>query len=119
MSTPIATFAEFWPFYLREHSKPATRSIHFAGTTLSLVLIVGAIVRAQPVLFVPALLVGYAFAWYSHFFIEKNKPASFKQPLFSFAADWRMWSLILAGRLGPELEKAGVPGAQTPAKSAA
>ena len=104
----IETFAEFWPFYLREHKKPATRTLHFVGTSGSLVLLLTAAVTGRPLLLVPALLCGYGFAWYSHFFVEKNKPASFKQPLFSFAADWRMWALTLAGKLGPELQRAGV-----------
>jgi hypothetical protein len=43
-----------------------------------------------------------------HFFVEHNRPATFKYPLWSFGADWKMWALSLAGRLGPELERAGV-----------
>jgi hypothetical protein len=102
----MQTFAEFWPFYLREHSRPATRALHFAGTTLSLVLIVWAIAARRPTLLLAALLCGYAFAWVSHFFVEHNKPATFKYPLWSFAADWKMWALTLRGRLGPELQRA-------------
>jgi hypothetical protein len=102
----MQTFAEFWPFYLREHSRPATRALHFAGTTLSLLLIVLAIAARRPTLLLAALLCGYAFAWVSHFFVEHNKPATFKYPLWSFAADWKMWALTLRGRLGPELQRA-------------
>lgn len=108
MSTPITNFAEFWPFYLREHAKQATRMWHFVGSTMALVFVASAIATRQPFLLIPALFSGYGFAWYSHFFIEKNKPASFKQPFFSFASDWRMWALIATGRLGPELARAGV-----------
>jgi hypothetical protein len=102
----MRTFAEFWPFYLREHSRPATRALHFVGTTLSLLLIVSAIAARRPTLLLAALLCGYAFAWVAHFFVEHNKPATFKYPLWSFAADWRMWALTLRGRLGPELQRA-------------
>ena len=101
----IQSFAEFWPFYVREHSLPACRAWHFVGSTLSLVVLAAAIVYS-PWLLILAPIVGYGFAWFSHFFIEKNKPASFKYPLWSFAADWKMWALMLVGRMGPEVHKA-------------
>ncbi|HEY4884779.1 MAG TPA: DUF962 domain-containing protein [Myxococcales bacterium] len=104
----MQTFAEFWPFYLREHSRLATRALHFAGTTLSLLLIVSAAALRSGRLVLMALVCGYAFAWAGHFFVEHNRPATFKHPLWSFAADWKMWALALTGRLGPELERAGV-----------
>ena len=62
----------------------------------------------RPLLALGALFSGYGFAWVSHFFIEHNRPATFKYPFYSFASDWKMWALWLTGRLGPELEKAGV-----------
>ena len=107
-SQSLGSFAAFWPFYLREHSKSATRAWHFAGTSGSAVLLASAVVTGRPLLVVPALLSGYGCAWYSHYFIEKNRPATFKHPLFSFASDWKMWALTLAGKLGPELARAGV-----------
>ena len=84
----MQTFAEFWPFYLREHSRLATRALHFAGTTLSLLLIVSAAALRSGRLVLMALVCGYAFAWAGHFFVEHNRPATFKHPLWSFAADW-------------------------------
>ena len=107
----FATYDDFFAFYLREHSKPATRTMHFVGTTLTLVLILGAIFGGRPVLLIGALFSGYGFAWVSHFFIEKNKPATFKYPLRSFVSDWKMWALMLGGKLGPALERAGVKAA--------
>jgi len=104
----MQTFAEFWPFYLREHSRPLTRTLHFAGTTLSLFLLASAAALRSGWLVLAALVCGYAFAWVGHFLVEHNRPATFKYPLWSFAADWRMWALSLSGRLGPELDRAGV-----------
>ncbi|HTO96535.1 MAG TPA: DUF962 domain-containing protein, partial [Myxococcales bacterium] len=104
----MQTFAEFWPFYLREHSRPLTRTLHLVGTTLSLLLLVSALALRSGRLVLLALICGYAFAWAGHFFVEHNRPATFKYPLWSFAADWKMWALTLAGRLGPELQRAGV-----------
>jgi len=101
----IQSFTEFWPFYVREHSLPACRALHFIGSTLALVVIAAAatynwwLLLAVPV-------VGYGFAWIGHFAIEKNKPASFNYPLWSFIADWKMWAMILAGRMGAEVAKA-------------
>jgi hypothetical protein len=94
----ITSFEEFWPFYLGEHAKPATRAFHFAGTTTALVIVIAAIATQQPWWMLFSLLPGYGLAWFSHFFIEKNKPASFKYPLWSFIADWKMWALMLSGR---------------------
>jgi len=109
MSQPrYQTFSAFWPFYLGEHSLLATRWMHFVGSTLALLVLGAGVLTANPWSVLGALVSGYAFAWVSHFFIEKNRPATFTYPLWSFAADWRMWALMLLGKLGPELEKAGV-----------
>ena len=102
------SFAEFWPFYLREHSKPLTRALHFAGTTLSLLIVVSAVALRRPILLVPALICGYAFAWVGHFFVEHNRPATFKYPLWSFRGDFKMWAFALTGRLNGELQRLGI-----------
>jgi hypothetical protein len=101
----IQSFAEFWPFYVREHSLPACRALHFVGSTLVLVVIAAAATHNWWLL-LAAPVVGYGFAWIGHFVIEKNKPASFKYPLWSFIADWKMWAMILVGRMGSEVQKA-------------
>ena len=105
----IQSFAEFWPFYVREHSLPACRALHFIGSTLALAVLVAAVFYS-PWLLLAVPVVGYGFAWVGHFFIEKNKPASFKYPLWSFVADWKMWALILTGRMGTEVDKARAMG---------
>jgi len=95
----FTSFAEFWPFYLGEHSRPLTRALHFAGTSAALALAVAAAVRGEPRLLAVALVVAYGLAWVAHFFVEHNRPATFRFPLCSFAADWKMWALMLTGRL--------------------
>lgn len=99
------TFAEFWPYYVREHSAPACRALHFAGSTLALVALGLAIVH-NPWWLAAVPLIGYGFAWIGHFAIEKNRPATFKYPLWSLAADWKMWVMMLTGRMGAEVAKA-------------
>jgi hypothetical protein len=104
----IASFADFWPYYLREHSKPATRALHYAGTTLVLACLVAGIVTGHWRLFVLMPVCGYLFAWIAHFTIERNRPATFQYPLWSLAADFVMYGCWVSGRMGRELTRAGV-----------
>ena len=106
MGKTIGSFADFWPYYLREHSRPATRALHYFGTSLVVALAVYALVTARWLLFLAIPVAGYFFAWVGHFGIEKNRPATFTYPLWSLAADFKMWWLWLTGRLGPEIERA-------------
>lgn len=95
----LKTFAEFYPFYLSEHSNRTCRRLHFVGSTLALLCLITAVVRGQPVYVLCGLLCGYGFAWLGHFGFEKNKPASFKRPLFSFMGDWVMYKDIWVGKI--------------------
>ncbi|MEK7830894.1 MAG: DUF962 domain-containing protein [Acidobacteriota bacterium] len=108
-STPekrLNSFEEFWPYYVREHSHPINRLLHFAGSTLGLVCLAAAVVIGNW-WFVPlGLVFGYGFAWIGHFFVEMNKPASFKYPLWSFRADWKMRALMLRLQMEPEIRRA-------------
>ena len=108
MARIYTTFAEFWPFYLREHSKPRTRALHYVGTGLVVALALAALVTANWWLLVALPVAGYFFAWIAHFGVEENRPATFTYPAWSLKADFKMWWLWLTGRLGPELERAGV-----------
>ena len=106
MAPRLTTFAEFWPYYVSEHWKPATRALHFAGTALVLASL--ALAALASVWWLAAApLFGYAFAWVGHFFVERNRPATFTYPWWSLRADFRMFRLMLLGRMGPEIERAG------------
>ena len=109
-SRRYTSFAEFWPFYLREHSRPGTRALHYVGTTLVVALGMAALATGRLLLFAAMPVAGYLFAWIAHFGHEKNRPATFTYPLWSLRADFRMWWLWLTRRLGRELEAAGVSG---------
>src|SRR6201993_2120033 len=93
------TFREFYPFCLNEHANPVCRRLHFTGSSLILLLIVAAVVRDAWALlwFIP--VIGYGFAWVGHFFFERNRPATFKYPLFSLLGDWVMFRDMLIGRV--------------------
>lgn len=118
------TFEEFWPEYVRAHSKVSTRIIHCIGTLAGWMLLGAALalwlLSVQGVqvpaaagrqtlkpgwLILAALVVPYALAWISHFFIEHNKPATFGHPLWSWWADQRMVFLTLTGKMSDEVRR--------------
>lgn len=105
-SAHIKSFAEFWPYYVREHAAPGCRALHFIGSTLGLGCLVATCITGKLWLLLLGLALGYGFAWVGHFFVAHNKPASFQYPLWSFRADWKMWALTLTGRMQPEVERA-------------
>lgn len=97
--TRFASFREFYPFYLGEHGNRISRRLHFIGSCFALVFLVMALVQWNAWWLLAALVCGYAFAWVGHFFFEKNKPATFRHPFYSFAGDWVMFKDILIGRI--------------------
>src|SRR4030095_841398 len=105
MTTDPKNYSEFWDFYVSEHSRPLTRVLHLAGTTLCVALLVCFIARGQWYFFPAFFIVGYAFAWFAHFVVEKNKPASFRYPLWSFISDFKMMWYMITGRMGREVER--------------
>ena len=92
------TFKDFYPYYIEEHSKPKTKLLHFIGTSISLFFLVQLVSTFDPIYLIYALLSGYGFAWVAHFFIEKNKPATFTYPFYSFIGDHKMFVEILMGK---------------------
>lgn len=100
----LKTFEEFWPHYLGEHRHPKNRALHFIGTTLVYGILAFGLARS-PRWLALAPLVGYGFAWVGHFFVEKNRPATFTYPLWSLRGDFRMHARVLTGRLARDLER--------------
>jgi hypothetical protein len=100
----IHSFSEFWPYYVRAHSRGWTRLLHAAGSILSVVML-GLAFAVSLWFFVAVPIVGYAFAWSSHFFVEHNKTATFGHPLYSLVADYRMLFLMMAGRMDAEVKR--------------
>lgn len=104
-SAEFKTFEEFWPFYVREHSDPMNRRLHFVGTSLALGTVAYALLRRKPKALLLAPVLGYGFAWLGHFGVQKNKPATFKYPLWSLRGDFTMWSKMLAGTMDEEVRR--------------
>lgn len=106
MSTPdIKSYADFWPYYVRAHRKPQTRIVHAVGTSVGTTVAVTGLLLGKKKMIPLGLAIGYGFAWYSHFFIEGNKPATFGHPFYSFASDWVMLSKMLRGTMDAEVER--------------
>ncbi|WP_261129066.1 DUF962 domain-containing protein [Bacillus sp. Marseille-Q3570] len=105
MKKEFVSFEEFWPSYLQQHSKPATRAWHFVGTSFVFVCICVSLLFMNFWYLLAAPVIAYSFAWISHFFIEGNKPATFEHPFWSLRADFKMFGYTLTGSLDKELEK--------------
>ncbi|KUG08185.1 DUF962 domain-containing protein [Solirubrum puertoriconensis] len=92
------TFAEFYPYYLREHQQHGTRVLHFIGTSLFLLMMVAAVVLLRPWLLLVGVVLAYGFAWVGHFFVEHNRPATFRYPLLSLRGDFQLYWDLLRGK---------------------
>jgi len=100
MNKKYTTFRDFYPYYLSEHRNSTCRKLHFVGSTLVLAIVAVMIASGQWWMGWLIPLVGYGFAWIGHFFFEKNRPATFTYPAFSFAGDWVMYAQLLTGKIG-------------------
>ncbi|EGM76105.1 Putative membrane protein [Rheinheimera sp. A13L] len=99
------SFSEFYPYYLSEHKNPVCRRLHYIGSTLVLLILATLLVTGLWSYWWLMLLAGYGFAWVGHFKFEHNKPATFKYPFYSLAADWVMYKDFLTGQLEQKLQK--------------
>lgn len=99
MTDRFTSFAEFYPFYLSEHSNRTCRRLHFTGTSLVLGTVVAALATGNAWWLAAAPLAGYGFAWVGHFAFEHNRPATFVHPLYSLMGDWVMYKDMLTGRI--------------------
>jgi len=100
----LNTFNEFWPYFLAQHSKKTTKALHAAGTLIAFILTALGVIRGEVLLIIAAFVTGYSFSWASHFFVERNRPAAFRYPIWSFFCSLRMtWgvltSLLRHGRI--------------------
>lgn len=102
------TYDEFWLRYLRAHSRPNTRALHYIGSMLALGTLLIGIATLNWRGLIAAPLIGYTFAWTAHGAIEHNQPETFGHPLWSLLSDYRMLVLALSFRLAPHLQRAGL-----------
>lgn len=99
MSKIYESFSDFYPFYLTEHSTISCRRLHFLGSVCVVVTLAMFVLSLDIRFLIAAPFLGYGFAWVGHFVFEKNKPATFKYPLYSLMGDWRMFNEIISGRM--------------------
>lgn len=102
MTERYRSFAEFWPFYVFEHSNRTNRRLHAVGTSLGLILAAAAYVWHPP-LWAVVPIVGYGFAWVGHYKVQRNRPATFQYPLYSFCGDFKMLGYMCTGRMDDEV----------------
>jgi len=95
----FTSFSEFYPFYLAEHGNRVCRRLHFIGSSLVIAVVVLALATGQLRWLWLAPVAGYGFAWIGHYRFEKNRPATFKHPLYSLLGDWVMYGQMLRGKL--------------------
>ena len=93
------TFSEFYPFYLKQHSNMTCRQLHFFGTSGVIALMLLFFFTGKPMVLALLPVAGYGFAWIGHLAFERNRPASFKYPVWSILGDFRMFWDILAGKV--------------------
>lgn len=98
-SNRFSSFAEFYPFYLQEHSNATCRRLHYVGSLLVLGIIAYSVLTQQWLWLLAIPLVGYGFAWVGHFVFEKNRPATFDHPFYSLLGDWVMLKDAFTGRI--------------------
>jgi hypothetical protein len=91
------SFSEFYPFYLSEHKDKTSRLLHFIGTSLFFACFFAALLFHDWRILGLCPVMGYGFAWAGHFFFEKNKPATFKYPLWSLMGDFKLYFQIIGG----------------------
>lgn len=95
----FSSFAEFYPYYLQEHSNATCRRLHYVGSLLVLAIIAYAVLTQQWLWLLAIPVVGYGFAWVGHFVFEKNRPATFDYPFYSLMGDWVMLKDAFTGRI--------------------
>ena len=105
MEERFKSFNEFYPFYVKEHRNKTCRLLHVIGTTIVIALAITAIYQNNPRLWILVPVAGYGFAWVGHYFFEKNKPATFKYPLWSLGSDFKMYFEILSGKISLDASK--------------
>ena len=93
------TFRDFYPYYLSQHTNPTCLVLLFIGSSIVLAALVVAFITRNAWWLAAMPLAGYGFAWVGHFFFEKNRPATFTYPLYSFAGDWVMYCQLLMGKI--------------------
>ena len=99
MAGPFKNFSEFYPYYLSEHQDARCRRLHFLGSLAGLACLVALVITGNWWFLLVGLVAGYACAWIGHFVFEKNRPATFQHPFYSFAGDWVMFKDMLIGRV--------------------
>jgi hypothetical protein len=108
----ICSFADFWPQYVLEHQSVGCRALHFVGTSLAIACVATVLVTGSYRWLMLAPLLGYGLSWIGHMAVERNRPTAFRYPGWSFAADLKMWGLIICRQMAGEVRRVSAENAQ-------
>jgi hypothetical protein len=106
MKRRLSSFEDFWPYYVAQHAHPANQALHFIATSMVLAIVAAAVTVGTPQWLLLIPVAGYGPAWVGHFFVEKNRPATFQHPLWSLRGDFRMYRLMWMAQMEPEVARA-------------
>jgi len=98
-SNNFHSFADFYPYYLNEHANRISRRLHVTGTSCVVLLCVFAAITKSWSLLWLLPLIGYSFAWVGHYVFEKNRPATFRHPVYSLMGDFKLWWQVITRQL--------------------
>jgi hypothetical protein len=101
----VRTFADFWPHYVRLHTRPGTQALHAAATLSCLALLGASIASRHPALAALAPLADYAIAQASHRLFERNATTPWRNQVWHTRAELRMLRLVLTGRMSAEVSR--------------
>jgi hypothetical protein len=99
----VDTFEEFWPHYVRLHTRPETQTLHAVATLSCLALLGAAVVLRNPLVALMAPLVDYAIAQTSHRLFEANRTTPWKNQIWHTRAELRMLRFVLTRRMADEV----------------
>ncbi|HEY8278040.1 MAG TPA: DUF962 domain-containing protein [Bdellovibrionota bacterium] len=108
----ISSYKAFWPVYVSFHQNKVNRNFHFVGATFGAALFWLGFTR-HPAFFLAMPVCGYGFGWFGHMVFEKNRPATFQYPLWSFLAFFQMIAFMCLGRMDREVRRMGVLNLET------
>lgn len=98
-------FEEFWPHYVRLHSRRETQELHALGTVACGVCVVLGLALHRPLMFLVGVAIDHVIAQASHRVYQRNATKPWRHPLWHVRAELRMFRLVLTGKMAEETQR--------------